>query len=81
MATSVRAFYCLFSSFCVLGSYPQSIQPVSCLLCFHPKSKRSFTTKQEAQEWEKKFHQQNNADMNMTFAAFVEIYTTDLRPA
>ena len=34
----------------------------------------------DLQEWEQKFHQQNNADMNMTFAAFVEIYTADLRP-
>ena len=38
------------------------------------KCKRGFATKREAQEWEQKFHQQNNADMNMTFAAFVEVY-------
>lgn len=44
------------------------------------KCKRGFATKREAQEWEQKFHQQNNADMNMTFAAFVEIYTADLKP-
>ena len=44
------------------------------------KCKRGFATKREAQEWEQKFHQQTSADMNMTFAAFVEIYTRDLRP-
>lgn len=44
------------------------------------KCKRGFATKREAQEWEQKFHQQNNADMSMTFAAFVEIYTADLKP-
>ena len=44
------------------------------------KCKRGFATKREAQKWEQKFHQQNNADMNMTFAAFVEIYTADLKP-
>lgn len=76
---SVRAF-CRLLAFSIFGSYPQGIKSFSRLLRFHPKSKRSFTTKQEAQEWEKKFHQQNHADMNMTFAAFVEIYTRDLRP-
>lgn len=44
------------------------------------KCKRGFMTKREAQEWEQKFHQQSNADMNMTFAAFVEIYTADVKP-
>lgn len=44
------------------------------------KCKRGFETKREAQEWERKFHQQSNADMNMTFAAFVEIYANDLKP-
>ena len=43
------------------------------------KCKRGFETKREAQEWERRFHQQNNADMNMTFAAFVEIYANDLK--
>ena len=44
------------------------------------KCKRGFATKREAQEWEQKFHQQTSGDMDMTFAAFVEIYTADLKP-
>ena len=79
MGVSVRAFCCLLG-FGIFGCCSQNIQPVFGLLCFHPKSKRDFATKREAQEWEQKFHQQTSSDMNMTFAAFVEIYTTDLRP-
>lgn len=44
------------------------------------KCKRGFATKREAQEWEQKFHQQTSGDMDMTFTAFVEIYTADLKP-
>lgn len=31
------------------------------------KCKRGFSTKSEAFDWERKFHQQTNADMDMTF--------------
>lgn len=43
------------------------------------KCKRGFETKREALEWEHKFQQQSAADMDMTFGAFVEIYTKDLK--
>ena len=38
------------------------------------KCKRGFETKKEAQEWEMTFLKQNAADMDMTFAAFCELY-------
>ncbi len=44
------------------------------------KCKRGFETKKEAQEWERTFLQQNAADMDMTFAAFCELYERDRRP-
>ena len=43
------------------------------------KCKRGFSTRREALEWEQKFQQQSAGDLDMTFEAFVEIYTTDLR--
>ena len=43
------------------------------------KGKRGFSTRREALEWEQKFQQQSAGDLDMTFEAFVEIYTTDLR--
>lgn len=43
------------------------------------KCKRGFDTRREALEWEQKFQQQSAGDLDMTFAAFVEIYTTDLK--
>ena len=43
------------------------------------KCKRGFNTRREALEWEHKFLQQCTGDLNMTFEAFVEIYTNDLR--
>ena len=43
------------------------------------KCKRGFATKREGQEWERRFHMQNAADMDMTFEAFYEIYTTDMK--
>jgi len=43
------------------------------------KCKRGFTTKREAQEWERNFQQQTSADMDMTFEAFVELYTKDIK--
>ena len=44
------------------------------------KCKRGFETKKKAQEWERTFLQQNAADMDMTFAAFCELYERDRRP-
>ena len=41
------------------------------------KCKRGFKTKREAQEWERIFQMKCSADMDMTFEAFVEIYTRD----
>ena len=44
------------------------------------KCKRGFDTKREAQEWERTFLQQTSADLNMTFAAFTELYEQDRKP-
>ena len=44
-----------------------------------PKCKRGFATRREALEWEQKFQQQSAGDLDMSFEAFVEIYTTDLK--
>lgn len=41
------------------------------------KMKRGFTTKREAQEWERVFLQQQTQQMDMTFAAFYELYKND----
>lgn len=43
------------------------------------KCKRGFATKREAQEWERTFQQQKSADLDMTFAAFTELYTNDIK--
>ena len=43
------------------------------------KCKRGFATKRAAQDWEQKFHMQNAADMDMSFEAFYEIYTKDMK--
>ena len=43
------------------------------------KCKRGFSTRREALEWEQKFQQQSAGDLDMSFEAFVEIYTTDLK--
>ena len=43
------------------------------------KCKRGFASKREAQEWERMFQQQSAGDLDMSFEAFVEIYTTDLK--
>ena len=43
------------------------------------KCKRGFNTRREAQEWEQKFQQQSAGYLDMSFEAFVEIYTTDLK--
>lgn len=38
------------------------------------KLKRGFATKREAQEWEREFLMQKQADVNMTFESFVALY-------
>jgi len=43
------------------------------------KLKRGFRTKKEALEWEREFLQKQAADMDMTFAAFVELYSRDMK--
>ena len=43
------------------------------------KCKRGFSTRREALEWEEKFKQQSSGNLNMSFEAFVEIYTNDLK--
>ena len=41
------------------------------------KKKRGFTTKKEAQEWERDFLKSTSADLEMTLGAFVNIYFRD----
>lgn len=43
------------------------------------KCKRGFETKRETQEWERTFQQQNASDLDMTFEAFTELYTRDIK--
>ncbi|MET0015952.1 tyrosine-type recombinase/integrase [Oscillibacter sp.] len=42
------------------------------------KLKRGFSTKREALEWERRFLLQQSADLDMTFADFVQIYVSDM---
>ena len=44
------------------------------------KAKRGFATKRAALEWEREFLQKSAADLSMTFASFVEVYTKDMCP-
>ena len=44
------------------------------------KCKRGFSTKRDAQDWERTFQLQNAADMDMYFEAFTELYEKDMRP-
>lgn len=44
------------------------------------KCKRGFSTKREAQDWERTFQMQNAGDMDMTFEAFFGLYEKDVRP-
>ena len=44
------------------------------------KLKRGFTTKKEALAWERDFLQQKQADVNMTFESFVQLYEKDIKP-
>ena len=41
------------------------------------KCKRGFSTKREAQEWERHFLMQINGDLNMLFENFVKVYIED----
>ena len=45
------------------------------------KCKRGFTTKKEAQEWERMFQLQNSSDLDMSFEAFTELYIRDVKNA
>ena len=44
------------------------------------KCKRGFPTKREALAWERECLLQKQADVNMTFESFVELYEKDVRP-
>lgn len=41
------------------------------------KCKRGFPSKRDAQDWEHGFKLQTCSDLDMTFEAFVELYTKD----
>ena len=44
------------------------------------KMKRGFATKREAQAWEREFLMQKQADVNMTFESFAQLYEKDIKP-
>lgn len=44
------------------------------------KCKRGFTTKRDAQEWEREFLMQKQTDIDMTFESFAALYEKDVRP-
>ena len=44
------------------------------------KLKRGFTTKREAQEWEREFLRTKRADPDMSFESFVKLYEQDIKP-
>ena len=44
------------------------------------KFKRGFATKREAQEWEREFLMQKQADVTMSFDSYVELYERDIKP-
>lgn len=44
------------------------------------KLKRGFSTKKEAQAWEREFLMQKQADVNMSFESFVALYEKDVKP-
>jgi len=43
------------------------------------KCKRGFATKREAQEWERMFKLQTSSDLDMSFEAFTELYTHQMK--
>ena len=44
------------------------------------KLKRGFANKRDAQAWEREFLMQKQADVNMTFASYVQLYEKDIKP-
>lgn len=44
------------------------------------KFKQGFATKREAQEWEREFLMQKQADVTMSFESFAELYEKDVKP-
>lgn len=44
------------------------------------KLKRGFANKRDAQAWEREFLMQKQANVNMTFASFVQLYEKDIKP-
>lgn len=44
------------------------------------KLKRGFTTKREAQEWEREFLRTKRVDPDMSFESFVKLYEQDIKP-
>ena len=44
------------------------------------KLKRGFATKREALEWEREFLMEKQADVNMTFESFAQLYEKDMKP-
>ena len=44
------------------------------------KLKRGFATTKEAQAWEREFLMQKQADVNMTFESFAQLYEKDMKP-
>ena len=44
------------------------------------KLKRVFATKREALEWEREFLMEKQADVNMTFESFAQLYEKDMKP-
>lgn len=44
------------------------------------KLKRGFSTKKEAQNWEREFLMKKQADVDMTFESFVELYEKNMKP-
>jgi len=44
------------------------------------KLKRGFSTKREAQEWERAFLTEKKADVTMPFKTFTELYEKNVRP-
>lgn len=46
----------------------------------HWATKRGFSTKREATQWERDFHQRRSKDLSMSFRAFVDVYLEDRTP-
>ena len=46
----------------------------------HWATKRGFSTKREATQWERDFHQKRSKDLCMSFRAFVDVYREDRTP-